>query len=233
MKLLDYTKEDLDNLSTKELEELYHKCEMMQEQKSTGQLTKKVLINGLYGALANTSFILFNEKIAQSITGNGRYFIQKTANMIEKVLQAKFSSPDKYVIYGDTDSVTGDTVLNVMDGMDVGSEKSIRIDELYDSGFDEVEYKKGKFLRKVHAEALSLENGEAVYKPVTYVMKHKVKKHLYKITINGANGANGANGKSVIVTEDHSVMVERDGVLIECKPTEIKKGDKVITLAFN
>lgn len=103
--ILDYTREELEAMSTDELLKLHYEAEMMEEQKSTGQLTKKVLINSLYGALANRHFPLFNEKIAQSITGNGRFFIQKTANMIEKLLQEKLPKPEKYVVYGDTDSV--------------------------------------------------------------------------------------------------------------------------------
>lgn len=103
--ILEYSREDLEALDTDKLLELYHEAEMMEEQKSTGQLTKKVLINSLYGALANVAFILFNEKIAQAITGNGRFFIQKTANMIERALQEKLPSPKKFVCYGDTDSV--------------------------------------------------------------------------------------------------------------------------------
>lgn len=214
MELLDYTKEDLEKLSTKELEELYHQCEMMQEQKSTGQLTKKVLINGLYGALANKAFVLFNEKIAQSITGNGRYFIQKTANMIEDTLQSKLPSNEKYVVYGDTDSVVGETIIKTSEG-------DMSIAEMYNRGYDEVEYKEGKYLKKFNGEALAMKDGEFVYKPINYVMKHRVKKRLYKIT---------ANGKSVICTEDHSVIVKRDNEYISVKPAEMVKGDKVITL---
>lgn len=218
MDLLDYTKEDLEKLSTKELEELYHQCEMMQEQKSTGQLTKKVLINGLYGALANKAFVLFNEKIAQSITGNGRYFIQKTANMIEDTLQAKLPSPNKYVVYGDTDSVRGNTIISTKG-------EDITIADLYNKGYDEVEYKEGKYLKKFDADALCYTENGLEYSPIKYVMKHRVKKHMYRIT---------ANGKSVVVTEDHSVMVKRmiqgKEELISVKPLEMKKGDKVITL---
>lgn len=103
--VLEYTREELEAMSTEDLMKLHFEAQMMEEQKSTGQLTKKVLINSLYGALANKHFPLFNEKIAQSITGNGRFFIQKTANMIERGLQEKLPSNEKYVVYGDTDSV--------------------------------------------------------------------------------------------------------------------------------
>ena len=48
---------------------------------------------------------MFNEKIAQSITGNGRYFIKMLANNIEQKLQSMMPSDKPYIIAGDTDSV--------------------------------------------------------------------------------------------------------------------------------
>jgi intein/homing endonuclease len=51
-------------------------------------------------------------------------------------------------------------------------------------------------------------------------MKHEVEKEMFKITVNG---------KSVIVTEDHSVMIFRDGKLRSCKAKDIKSEDKLIS----
>jgi intein/homing endonuclease len=45
---------------------------------------------------------------------------------------------------------------------------------------------------------------------------------LYKITLQ--------NDKTVTVTEDHSVMVDRAGFLLEVKPTEILDTDLIICL---
>ena len=50
-------------------------------------------------------------------------------------------------------------------------------------------------------------------------MKHKVVKKMYKITVND---------KSVVVTQDHSIIVLRDGVLTDVKPQDIINTDKVI-----
>jgi len=57
---------------------------------------------------------------------------------------------------------------------------------------------------------------------IAYVMRHKTKKKLYKITLQ--------NNKCVTVTEDHSVMVDRDGFLLEVKPIEILDSDLIICL---
>ena len=35
---------------------------------------------------------------------------------------------------------------------------------------------------------------------------------------------------SLKITEDHSIMIYRDGQVIECKPNEIKNSDYLITL---
>jgi intein/homing endonuclease len=53
-------------------------------------------------------------------------------------------------------------------------------------------------------------------------MRHKTKKKIFQIELE--------NGKSVKVTEDHSIMVDRDGFLLEVKPTEIKETDLIICL---
>ena len=61
------------------------------------------------------------------------------------------------------------------------------------------------------------------YQNYNYVYRHKVSKKKFKVTTT--------NGKSVIVTEDHSVMViTSDGELISKKPNELIEGDKIISL---
>ena len=57
---------------------------------------------------------------------------------------------------------------------------------------------------------------------ISYVMRHKTKKKIYLIELE--------NGKSVKVTEDHSIIVDRDGFLLDIKPTEILDTDLIITL---
>ena len=65
------------------------------------------------------------------------------------------------------------------------------------------------------------EDSTVLAKP-SYIMRHKTKKKLYQINLK--------NGKSVKVTEDHSIMVDRDGFLIEVKPSEILDTDLFICL---
>lgn len=102
--VLDYNIEELNNLSIEELEVLYKLAEDGENEYNTRQLVEKVLINALYGALANAHFPLFNEDMAAGITGNGRYFIRKLSNNIENKLQSMISSKTPYILYNDTDA---------------------------------------------------------------------------------------------------------------------------------
>ena len=190
----------------------------MESQYNTAQMVAKILMNSLYGALGNAYFPLFNESIAQAITGNGRYFIRKLANYIEEALQTLHKSDKPYITYGDTDSVIGDTVVRTSIG-------DIKIEDLYNDLIGDVE-KRGddnfiKHLKPQIKAASVSQNKELQYNNINYIMKHKVKKRMFKVK---------CNGDEVIVTEDHSVMVIRDNELISVKAFEIRTGDKLVKL---
>lgn len=102
---LDYTEDELKAMSKQDLELLIKTAKAKEALFDTEQLALKIMMNALYGAMANKYFPLFNEQMAAAITGNGRYFIQKLAKYIEKTLQDMHKSEKPYLIYGDTDSV--------------------------------------------------------------------------------------------------------------------------------
>ncbi len=52
-------------------------------------------------------------------------------------------------------------------------------------------------------------------------MKHKVKKRFFKIK---------TNNNAVVVTEDHSIIVLRDGKMISIKPNEVKNNDRLFKI---
>ena len=56
---------------------------------------------------------------------------------------------------------------------------------------------------------------------INYVYRHEVEKEMFEIT--------DCNGNSVVVTEDHSVMVRRNGTIVEVKPKDILDSDLIIT----
>jgi len=100
-----YTENELNELSENELNELLMISNNLESRYNTEQMGLKILINSLYGALANKWFPLFNEAMAQAITGNGRYFIQMLAIEVEKTLQNMIPQDKPYTIGGDTDSI--------------------------------------------------------------------------------------------------------------------------------
>ncbi|MFW6046364.1 MAG: DNA polymerase domain-containing protein [Candidatus Woesearchaeota archaeon] len=129
-----------------------------------------------------------------------------------------------YVVYGDTDSCVYDTEIVV-------NNEKVKIGEFYNrvdsdnliyqddfnnnfvklvDGFDALSYNKNGFI--------------AENKRIKYVMKHKVKKRLFKIKWNG---------NEVVVTEDHSIIVERNNEIIDISPLNIKPYDKIFGILID
>ena len=185
-----------DTCSIEELESYIETLESAAESDFITQMTLKILINSLYGALANKHFTLANPDMAAAITSSGRFFIQLTANNVERRLQELLPSDEPYVISGDTDSAVSSTILRI-------NSEDITIGDLFNS---------------IDVETYTPEKG-AHYQPVDYVMRHKVKKRMYRIT---------SGDKSVEVTCDHSLKVMRNNELIDVKPSELQKGDKIV-----
>ena len=122
------------------------------------------------------------------------------------------------IVAGDTDSVVGSSVI-IVDG------EEISIEEYFNSCSKESEFftSDGSQLRKGYGKTFSInmENGFLEEKTVSYCMKHKVKKEMFEITVGG---------DSVIVTEDHSIIVEEDGLYFDVSPSELRSTMKVIKL---
>ena len=110
------------------------------------------------------------------------------------------------IIYGD--SVTGDTLIRTDGGV-------LTIAALFDTcpkrkNMGEREY--GLYSRSL-VVGITAQDMCPGFMRIKNVMRHKTTKTLYKVTLD--------NGKSVKVTQDHSLMVKRDGNLVEVKPTDV------------
>lgn len=179
------------------------------------QTAFKIVINSLYGALGNQYFKLFNQDIARAITGNTRFYILVMANNVNEYLQAIKRRDKSYWLYSDTDSFDGSTIIEL-------NNKKIKVEDFYNSlNVEPTILHDNSFIKAVSGfktpsinKDLKLEN-----KTVKYVMKHKVKKRLFKIKYKN---------KEVEITEDHSLMVVRNNKLISIKANEYKIGDKLI-----
>lgn len=74
-------------------------------------------------------------------------------------------------------------------------------------------------------QTYDVQNDSVTFRPINYIMRHKVKKARYRIT--------SESGKTIDVTGDHSCMVVREGELISIKAKDINpETDKIMTIDY-
>ena len=125
---------------------------------------------------------------------------------------------EDFTLYIDTDSCDGKSKIYIND-------EQISIEDYYDSLPNYfIKNEPGDYIKSVNNgdKALSFSSDKNVeYKDVVYIMKHWVKKKMFRIIVEGL---------SVDITEDHSIIILRDDKLISARPEEIKKDDELICL---
>jgi DNA polymerase elongation subunit (family B) len=193
------------------------KYKALSDRYNTIQMVYKIRLNSLYGFVGTKYSRFYHTDLAEAVTTTGQYVIKSTIEAL------KMKNPMWDAMYCDTDSCRGDSILRTIDG-----DKRIEdaFEEQKDLNYDN--YRQtydGRMF--VYPEDMKLpyydeKHDEVKYGKVDFIEKHLVKKKMYKIKTKG--------GKSVVITSDHSVMVLVEGVLVEKKPEEINKKDKIITL---
>ena len=126
---------------------------------------------------------------------------------------------DPRLLYADTDSFVGNTNI-IIDG------NMTTVSDLYDNTNGPVEIRSEnnfiKHIKHLNKKTLSVSNDITLEsKNVNYIMKHKVKKRFFKVIIYE---------KEVIITEDHSLIVKRNGKLIDISPKEILPNDRLFKI---
>jgi Intein splicing domain len=179
------------------------------------QHSKKIALNSAYGAINVNSSKWNDTRIGQSTTLTGRCITRHMGSKINEIITGEYNLKGKAIIYGD--SVTGDTMIKTDGGQ-------ITIEQLYKESLEHCisDGKEYGLWNQAKVIGFHAENMEPVMANIEYVMRHKTKKKLYRITTE--------NGKQITVTEDHSIMVDRFGFLMEVKPTDITSSDGIITL---
>lgn len=202
------------------------------------QLALKLVLNGSYGALATAYFILFNNKVAGSVTAQGRnltktmndvnekYWYEMWHNDLElheklgvtnvKKIQ-KGSKENEVSIYADTDSVDELTKI-------ITDKGRITIGDWYNQNMINGS---GGVTLKGHESVLTNDkvlnwNNGLYMAPVKRIIRHKVNKPKWRLKTK--------SGKEILVTNDHSMIVFRNGEKLEVKPSEILKTDKILTI---
>lgn len=216
--ILAMSQEQLEQLDTKTLE---HFDDMLEEGiriEHVSQWALKILINALYGAIANKHFLLANPDLSAGVTSSGRFFIQLMANTIERGLKALMPEYNgDFVVYGDTDSIFFDSVINTDKG-------KFTIGEMFDNNTNPIERTaNGHEVKQVQGlKSLTYDLKDGLrYEPIDYIMRHKVKKRMFKVK---------SSFGEVTVTEDHSLKILRNSEIIDVTAKDLKPGDKIIVV---
>lgn len=196
------------------------------------QLIFKILANSVYGAFLEKSFHYYDNDNGSCITSIGRDVIRYVAKNTNKFLNEDFPKIAKNyypnfnnnitnknkVVVVDTDSIVGDSIINT----DIGN---ISIEDIFNKfSYNVVENGFENYVANVkdlYSISFNTNEEKVEQKKIKYIKKHKVQKRMYKIV---------HENDSVIVTEDHSIIVERNGLYIEISPRDIIDGDKIIKL---
>jgi hypothetical protein len=236
-----------DILLTKDQHAAYQNAKTQATYFDMLQGVRKVLLNSTYGALLNEYSRFGDGRLGASVTYTGRQITSHMINTVSKglapegqaALIVKTFSPETKKdaktgtdglkdlhwgqnfysvdiekgsgpIYGDTDSVAEDTIVVINGVIDT-------IKNHFEQGAEGIYHnlRDKEFKSLSNAVSVTGERIEALY-------RHKTNKRKFKITL--------INGKSVIVTEDHSVMIKRNGELVEAEPVQINKGDICICI---
>lgn len=188
-KMLEYQNQYELNPTT-ELEELIATYRILQE-------SKKQCLNSAYGSLGSEYFRFYDIRNAEAITYAGQAVIKVVEKRLNVYLQ-RLSGVDKDMcLAGDTDSVAGDSIININNAKICIAEFFNNLNEDY-LKYDNFNDNYVKKVSGCKTPSVS-ESGELKFCDIKYVMKHKVKKTLFEITVKG---------KSVVVTEDHSIIVK-------------------------
>jgi DNA polymerase elongation subunit (family B) len=177
--------------------------------------------------LGLSSWRFYDKDNAEAVTLTGQEIIKTSSRFVNAKFNKRCGTTDKdYVIYIDTDSVAGDSTINV------NGTAGRKIEDVFADLFndDVIEYHRIEDIaghQFVFPNGLKLPYYDETDKTVKlglvkYIEKHKCKKILYRITT--------ASGKSVVVTEDHSCMVFRGDKLEKIFAKDVKIGDKVVTV---
>ncbi len=194
------------------------------------QYISKIRMNSLYGACGNAGFHLFNLDNAMNITLSGQDLIKTMSREFNHYFKEEFYKDKRFfpvedesnkikddiVVLIDTDSITGDSWIRTSHG-----EKTI--ESLFNDAikYSKVADREYGYFSNMSVCSYDEENNDYVYAKLKHVVKHTVTKEMFKITVGD---------KSIIVTEDESLIVERDGVPVSVKPLEVKEFDKLITI---
>jgi DNA polymerase elongation subunit (family B) len=181
------------------------------------QLVKKINLNSAYGALLNAGSRFFDQRLGQSTTLTGRTITKHMAAKTNEMITGNYDHYGESIVYGDTDSQISSTLHYSSKGQQTVEDLFNGCNEFWNDGDKEYAYDPDLMVMTYNDEI-----DEPYLGHIEYIYRHKVSKYLYEIE--------DELGNIITVTEDHSVMVERDGKLISVKPLDILDSDILISI---
>lgn len=181
------------------------------------QHVKKINLNSVYGALLNAGCRFFDQRLGQSTTLTGRSITKHMASTANQLIAGEYDHEGVAIAYGDTDSSIGTTMHYTSFGHKEVQELFASCSEFWNVGEKEYAYHPDLMVMSYDPD-----RNQPYFSHINYIYRHKVTKDLYEIE--------DQDGNVVTVTEDHSVMVERNGHLVEVKPADILESDCLISI---
>lgn len=235
-----------------ELEDAIQNCQNAEDEYNTKQLGAKTFINSIYGALANKFYYNSNVAMAESITLQGQdlikysvrvvnyyfdkvwpfdtethkkianYMLKKYPNFDTEGFLKLAAQPvqfgDTMQIYGDTDSVSKNSIIR--------TEKhpgGITIEDFYNENIKNQGETTLVGHESVHTKDKVLNyTTDLIYQKVNRIIRHKVSKAKWKIVTESR--------KEIMCTNDHSLIVYRDGKQFKVKPSELLETDLLLVV---
>lgn len=229
--------QDLMMMDERMLKEFRTKVKKEIEYNTSFEQAMKLLGNSMYGGSSHVAFFWFNMALANDITGEARNIIHKMESHIPKYMEENWVKMTEFhkkhnikikkdaknflnICYGDTDSVAKDTIISIKD--ENGLESKITIEDLYNR-YENIPAGvtlKGHESVGCDCQILNWDNNKLYYGKPKRIIRHKVTKPKWILKTK--------SGKEIVVTNDHSMIVFREGKKIEIKPKDIRKTDKIL-----
>jgi hypothetical protein len=227
----------------KEIEDKIEKLTALKNEYKNEEQAVKLTMNSIYGAIGNNWFVCFNPDVAEAVTLQGQDLIKYSEKALHKYFHEywhvdkelheklelttvkRVSKP--LVIYGDTDSLASNSevIINY-----ANKPSKITICDLF-SMFSKTDgfisdYKGNEIIEPDNLASLNYIDQSLTFSPIKKIIRHKVRKAKWKLVTE--------TGKEVIVTNDHSLTVFRDGIKIHIKASEINiDTDLVLEVSVN
>lgn len=219
-KLQEYINENglvVHNLKIKPgaIKSVYYKKQMLFW--GTRQLARKILLNSAYGALLNEVCKFFDQRMGQSVTLSGRWIAKHMNGQVNFEFTGLYDYKGDAVQYSDTDSVDKTTIIRTNRG-------SKTIEDIYElcQSYNIQGEKEYGYDESLKVLTYDPKHNREYYSEINYVYRHKVSKEKWSIR--------DENNNMIVMTNDHSIMAERDGILMELKPSEVMNTDILLTV---